>query len=890
MDANNSSDEDEQPQMPALGRVLRRAPGKVRVAAVEGEVNQSDESWLRTAHRLGRLTMLDVDDPRAPDPPNFRDKRAAPGATGPALRPPQATILHALLELTARPMLRLQSVSQWEAGCEPILCPHTIVISEKPSFGKTVLALARECAIRATPKFPLPVSLLSMSTGAQSNHARVAVGHLGERSVSSQYYLAPQGRGFQPLVTCRYGRYLPTTFVVASASVISQWEENTERFTDLKFFTIDSVRTLRAYQAAYQCGEATVYDMVFVKIGKVSTSFQMPGEPGESHQAVRSTRPMLQALRAVLEGVIVTTVIYDDADVAQFACDECRLPAFSSIIISATRRETSVSTRLPDAPTVQEFFRQADRNQPIMGAMLDDVLFTTQNLRCNPHYTDQYMSTTRVSYRRILVEGGQAARILADLDVAAEVLEMVDAGAAGAAARRLGIEAASPADLIARVLADRLEKYQGALRLKARLRAFRTRAPHDGTKDITEKTLDVLKEGTDAEFERLLATVRTSLSSSTRVATWERNNEDVLSRCGLALTRMRDNIRERRCLKCHVPFNKRGGEAEGEDEDEDELDAMMAAAGVAAPAAAEQNAAPTDAYILGCCQVVLCEPCVLIQRGANTRYLQKCPNCARPLNPLHMVRVGGDVSLEDALTDQTLIDDKAQKDQARAAEEKKSLSGAEEQKGDDGHADDDLDDDAEDGAAPPLRALAADVDPVVVIQRLENLLHGDDAMKMRALVQLVLGLPVDCIADTPDAPPFIRGLLEGSADRPHPEAHPHKYLIFSVYPESTRKMAASFEALGLPHVVLRGSRATKDAGKEAFRTWCPIMIVTAARDCAGMHLPHATRVVLYHSVGDPSLLTQLGGRAQRLGREYNLEIIGLYFNHEEERERQAGRA
>ena len=155
--------------------------------------------------------------------------------------------------------------------------------------------------------------------------------------------------------------------------------------------------------------------------------------------------------------------------------------------------------------------------------------------------------------------------------------------------------------------------------------------------------------------------------------------------------------------------------------------------------------------------------------------------------------------------------------------------------------------------------------------------------RLRALLQLVRGDPVQSVSDA-EIPPLVRGLLEGCREKPVPTNAPHRYLIFTMYGESTEQIAAAFSSLGVAFVLLRGTRRNKDKAVHDFKTGrVAVMVATSSRDCAGLHLPEVTRLVFYHHHIDKDIARQSVGRAQRVHREYSLEVIELMTEGEAKR-------
>lgn len=119
------------------------------------------------------------------------------------------------------------------------------------------------------------------------------------------------------------------------------------------------------------------------------------------------------------------------------------------------------------------------------------------------------------------------------------------------------------------------------------------------------------------------------------------------------------------------------------------------------------------------------------------------------------------------------------------------------------------------------------------------------------------------------------GLLDGVRDAPWPAEKPRKILVFTMHAESTRHIEFALELAGIPYGVLRGLRSQKDAAVEALRR-APstgVLLVTSAKDCAGIHMPWLSHIEFYHRVTDRHVEAQVAARGQRLGREHNLEIV-----------------
>lgn len=792
--------------------------------------------WMDAVHDLYWPRYCTRGDPMAEaSPPGFRGH----------LFPPQRTLLHAMRELENRPWVRVhvpasaatRGPTPWDPASSLVgtLATRAARIAERFSFGKTVACLAH---VVAQP-VPRPRPELAPVPTVAVPHPELAPQYknLACMVTAPGGNFAPRGAGFLPEASVRYARYLPLTVVIAAGSVIAQWTDNATRFTSLRWFVIDNVFTLRRFEKLYLAGGVhRSFDIVFIKQGQVTGNFLADGEaPSAAATEARAeaaraaaagapakavpTRSLVGALATILDGVPVARVIIDDYDTLRLAGDDCFLPALFTWLVSATRRlATSAGAGVEPGATPAEFFAgNTPQSFPIAAASLDDVVNRVFSLSCDPAYVDEHISSCRVVARRLYVQGGAVSRMLGALQVPPEVVEMINADALETAAAALDMAAASIGEVVKRVVGQHRDKLGRALRVLARIEVFqgRTLPPHEGEPMSTEAVAELrslFRDGSDAEFEEGLAAAVKCSRLTAMVRELGRQAEEASAEYGKTLARLRDNVREGCCQYCMVPFGEGGADG-----------------------------APEAAYVLaGCCQVVVGESCITTAGpDGQRRFIARCPNCAADIALGGLVRVGPELDLVEAVGDEQVL-------RAALAPE------------DDGDA------------RRPARGPDATLE-----ERLEAL-----SPKLRVLLQLLMGRPPAVLREDPDAPLHVRGLLEGRRDSAWPADRPKRTLVFAVYPETTRGVLAACRELfppGRPHpLVLAGTRAQKEAILGAFRDGASdTLLVTAPKDCAGIHLPFISTIVFFHCVLDANVEAQVAARGQRLGREYNLEIVSL---------------
>jgi hypothetical protein len=255
----------------------------------------------------------------------------------------------------------------------------------------------------------------------------------------------------------------------------------------------------------------------------------------------------------------------------------------------------------------------------------------------------------------------------------------------------------------------------------------------------------------------------------------------------------------------------------------------------------------TSRFILNCCQIVVCEYCIVRKgHGKAVSFVQVCPSCSRPVDSKAIIKVGDNI-LDLALGQESL--------------DAAALSTGEEE-----HC-----------APAPVAKQAGPASELA-----SRIYDETRDSKLRALVEIVQGSPVTAEEEEEGEP--IGGLMGSDCDIVvPPDGGGRRLLVFALHGESTRLISRTFTQHGLAHLWLQGTRKQKDVAVQAFKAPFregepyKVMLVTASRDCAGLHLPECTDLVFYHRIRDVSISQQVAGRGQRQGREYSLRIHRLLF-------------
>ena len=684
--------------------------------------------WLEKTHTFENSTLLQESDIKL-NPSNFKG----------SLFVPQKTLLHVLISLENKRTVNIDGLTIYS---------HKARISEKPSFGKTVVILALIC----TQKIPQNITQ-NIMTIQYNKHTN----------------------GFIPEMKIEYSKLINQTFVLANSTIISQWESETLRFTNLRFFTIENVHTLKEFEKIYLTNKIDNYDIIFIKAGKVTSNFI---SKGESKKTQTKNRSIIEAINSILDGVIVARVIIDDYDTLKIGSDDCFIPSMFTWLISATNRVTNAKVHVKyNQDTIEEFFKN-NMNIPILTAAHDDVINYPLSIRCHPEYVDKYINSTKVDFRVINVKGGRAASILKDLEISDEVIEMINANAINTAAQTLGIDANDVGSVVKKLVGEKLESLKNSIKILDRIKkAQNTQNVQLQPEDI-KLIREIVKNGTDEEFDNLKSEEEIKV-----VLSMEESAKAYYDKISISLNRMRDNIREGCCQCCKIEFEEE------------------------------------PAFILvGCCQIVLCETCIIRDINGTKLFINRCPNCAVDVKAnSDIMRVGKEIELNLVLENETIMNVSEQSE-------------------------------------------------------IKNIVNGELDYKLRALIQFIDNKELECISNT-ITEPFIDGLLDGNLNNPWTQQK--KFLIFTMHSESTAYLHKKLTQHKISHCILKGTRSQKDEAINLLKNSVNVLIVTAAKDCGGINMPFLSHIIFYHQVIDHNIELQVAGRGQRQGRLQNLEIVKL---------------
>ncbi len=257
-----------------------------------------------------------------------------------------------------------------------------------------------------------------------------------------------------------YKKIIRPTIVFAGVSVINQWVDAVQQFTDLKFLKVIDIRSLKTLIDCMFDGSINNFDIILVKNGTITR--MIPISPFVTENRNQVGKPYIYNVIANIK-MTWACVIVDDFDYIKLPKNAGRVQGLFTWFVSATKG--SVPAKI--YRNTQFFFSQhitLYRGMNCADIMNNPVLFKKFNIRSHSSIIQRYNRLTNPIFYQVIVNNNNAmmvniAKNLAPEDMR-EIIYMMNGDAVGAAAERLGIVAKSNADIVAHLLRERYAEYK----------------------------------------------------------------------------------------------------------------------------------------------------------------------------------------------------------------------------------------------------------------------------------------------------------------------------------------------------------------------------------------------------------------------------------------------
>lgn len=428
------------------------------------------------------------------------------------------------------------------------------------------------------------------------------------------------------VINCRYKRLLKPTLIFVGSSVMKQWESAIKTFTDLKCFSVNSVKELRKLFVIMQNGEVNQYNIILVKNGKISTDIQLPFGLKLSDKNDNKSA-FIYNLLDNCKCVCWARVVIDDFDTIALPNTAGVIPSLFTWFVSSTRKEMlgqrhKESTALSASQYINEY------SVGCSAIMKSAALFNIFNVCNTTQYIKSATKMPRPKYHIAVFENpdNHFMNIMSSMqdDEVNRITEMLNGDAYGEAAQLAGITSNSVDDIFMTILGNKYNDYT----LSSNLVDF---IEYEQSEERVLSRLPMSEhEDPEARYNKKELLEFTAIDYKyPGVTTLLKDNYDqyttLKEKSGIAIDRVKSNIMNGDCPACTIPLDECQG-----------------------------------AIIVKCCGTVYCEECGFKAQYLNDRYNRlargRCAQCRREVCIKDLIYIGQDkFGLADILAENTNV-------------------------------------------------------------------------------------------------------------------------------------------------------------------------------------------------------------------------------------------
>lgn len=690
------------------------------------------------------------------------------------------------------------------------------VLSEKPGSGKTFEILAVICE---QPQLKLISEILSLPI------IQNKVLSLWSFSKRTNFTFA----GFTCEIRKIYDRVIKSNLIFVGKSVLAQWCETIETYTNLSVFVINNINDLKKFynmiftETGINLSEVNKYDIILVKNGTITAPFN----PKEFEKSGIKPKSILAIFGYLFKDICWNRVILDDFDIFDLARISYCIPALFTWFISATRKRTNKKNNSTTLPKNSNHSIEYVLNEyrPNYSWIWDSIeLFTFCNISCTENFINESTRASKVDYFVYKFKNPNETFINMIGNMGPSIAEMLNSDSIQTASNTVGIKTNSVADIFEKILNNNWEAYHKLMSVEKYIKKVMTYFNEIDFKELnfSDKKINRIKRNIKrpGPFKDIKKNVKhrndqlTDLVEDIKKETKFEKDEK-----GKALQRVKDNLKSN---ECPVLF-KTLSECEG-------------------------------IVVLRCCGIAISkEASEMIFKTSKVN----CLNCRTPID------ITGIILIDRTFIETKEMDNILDEDALDENDEVEESSDIENEIGNDDETD--------------------ETDEVEEIK--ENL---DEKNKINCLLKIILGLDLSDVDYTANVPskPEIPGLLVGDTDLGFAPENKKKILIFNNYNESTIAIEKKLKHYKISFIRLQGSNSQI---KEIVRRYqldnedpesYKVLIISGPKFCAGLNLQNTTDLIFMHKIIDKAIESQISGRAARYGRVYNLKIHFILYENE----------
>lgn len=541
---------------------------------------------------------------------------------------------------------------------------NAAVLSEPVGSGKTIDILSLICLQKIPNARPDIIEMPKFTVNNKNAHFNI---------------------GF---IKCTYKNLLTPTIIFVGSSVMIQWGEAIKTFTNLSYFPVNDVFGLRKLFAMIENGTVNNYDIILVKNGKVTVPvtlpFNLPLEPKN-----RNVTTYIYNLISNIRHLCWARVVVDDFDTIGLPNDAGIVHSLFTWFISSTRKNMIGKKPLGRQHTSTETLIECI-NYSCGSIMNNNYLFYILNVCNETEFIKSVITIPSIKYHAICLPNANNGYIsmlasMGDSEIN-RITEMLNADAHERAAEAAGIKSTSVVDLFQKILGNKFSQYrfagdllsfidyqqsrenerkgyaEYAEELQEQIEELKVTIPLKVFNNIDDKILEkdeTKLNPTDLTCYRIAALKKQLTYTKKRLLAFDdieykypgvnqllNNTKDeyteIKNQNGIAIQRLKDNIRHGKCAICDCGLDKQGN---------------------------------ADVIVSKCCGAVFCAECGIKGQNLHDRHnrLQtgRCGACRySPLSIKDLIYIGDNFDI-DNITEEKFEDDNVPVEKPKEVEKKK---------------------------------------------------------------------------------------------------------------------------------------------------------------------------------------------------------------------------
>ncbi len=403
----------------------------------------------------------------------------------------------------------------------------------------------------------------------------------------------PKGPTSNGIIRRKFKKFLRPTIIFVGVSVMKQWERAVKEFTNLKVYKVNTIVDLRPLLGMITDGSINEYDIILVKNGKFTVEIELPdGITLEEKNKV--SQPYFYNIIANFRQYCWARVIVDDFDTIRLPHNAGVVNGIFTWYISSTRKRMEFrSAGTNPASSASEMLRSFDYG--CANIMYNHFMFHYLNVRNDIAYLKATTAIPNPKYWIASFENpnNRYISLLTGIndDQVNQITEMLNGDAIGAAAEAAGIKTNSVANIFEKILGGKFQQYRFSGDLLSFIEHCNEEEPNwnpmtdNPDKDDRYGKRDLLAF---REIEYRYPGVKKLLETTNEEYT------DVKNQTGVAIQRVKDNIKTGKCPICR----------------DDLADA-------------------DDTAIAKCCGTIFCGNCAIEGQNLKDRYRKLKGRCSK---------------------------------------------------------------------------------------------------------------------------------------------------------------------------------------------------------------------------------------------------------------------